>query len=74
MPYVFRSSDLPRLDLDIDKGSDDRPTQIYVHVLHLRSIDEVRDEVLQLEALALAAVSGRDDPATPTTSPDGGAR
>jgi len=60
--------------IDIDKGSDDRPTQIYVHVLHLRSIDEVRDEVLQLEALALAAVSGRDEPATPTTSSDGGAQ
>jgi multicomponent Na+:H+ antiporter subunit E len=60
--------------IDIDKGSDDRPTMLYVHVLHLRSIDDVRDEVLGLEALALAAVSGRDDPGMSTTSDDGGAR
>ncbi|MEZ5247511.1 MAG: Na+/H+ antiporter subunit E [Acidimicrobiales bacterium] len=44
--------------IDIDKGTDDRPTMLYVHVLHLRGIDEVRDEVLQLEKLALAAVTG----------------
>lgn len=43
--------------IDIDKGDDQRPTKLYVHVLHLRSVEEVRDEVLQLEALALAAVS-----------------
>jgi multicomponent Na+:H+ antiporter subunit E len=60
--------------IDIDRGTDDRPTQLYVHVLHLRSIDDVRDEVLQLEALALAAVSGRSGPATTTGSDDGGAR
>ena len=60
--------------IDIDRGTDDRPTQLYVHVLHLRSIDEVRDEVLQLEALALAAVSGRSGPATTDGSDDGGAR
>lgn len=60
--------------IDVDRGTDDRPTLLYVHVLHLRSIDEVRDEVLRLEALALAAVSGRNDPATPTTSDDGGIR
>jgi multicomponent Na+:H+ antiporter subunit E len=46
--------------IDIDKGTDQRPTLLYVHVLHLRSIDEVRDEVLQLEQLALAAVTGRE--------------
>lgn len=60
--------------IDIDKGTDDRPTQLYVHVLHLRSIDEVRNEVLALEALALAAVSGRNDPGTPTITDDGGTR
>lgn len=45
--------------VDIEVGADERPTILYVHVLHLRSIDEVRAEVLHLEALALAAVSGR---------------
>jgi multicomponent Na+:H+ antiporter subunit E len=59
--------------IDIDKGTDTRPTKLFVHVLHLRTVDEVRDEVLKLEALALAAVSGRDDPA-PTPPTDGGAR
>lgn len=60
--------------VDIDKGTDERPTQLYVHVLHLRSIDDVRDEVLQLEALALAAVSGRDDRPPPTAADEGAPR
>ena len=60
--------------VDIDKGSDTRPTQLYVHVLHLRSIEDVRNEVLQLEALALAAVSGRDDGLPPTAAHEGGPR
>lgn len=47
--------------IDIDKGTEDEPTKLFVHVLHLRSVDDVRDEVLQLEALALAAVSGTND-------------
>jgi len=47
--------------IDIDKGDATKPTKLYVHVLHLRSVEEVREEVLQLEALALAAVSGPDD-------------
>lgn len=47
--------------IDIDKGDDERPTKLYVHVLHLRSVDDVREEVLQLEALALAAVSAKKD-------------
>ncbi len=59
--------------IDIDKGTDERPTKLFVHVLHLRTVDEVRDEVLELEALALAAVSGRDDP-DPTPPTEGGAR
>lgn len=46
------------LVVDIDKGVDGGPTLLYVHVLHLRGIDEVRDEVLRLESLALAAVPG----------------
>lgn len=58
--------------IDIDKGTDERPTKLFVHVLHLRTVDEVRDEVLKLEALALAAVSGRDDP-DPTPPTEGGA-
>lgn len=60
--------------IDIDKGTDDRPTQLYVHVLHLRSIDEVRDDVLQLEALALAAVTGREDSGAPTAPGEGEGR
>lgn len=60
--------------IDIAKGTEERPTMLYVHVLHLRSIDEVRAEVLHLEALALAAVSGRDGGAEPARSDDGGSR
>lgn len=47
--------------IDIDKGDADRPTKLFIHVLHLRSVEEVREEVLELEALALAAVSGAND-------------
>ncbi len=47
--------------IDIDKGTEDRATKLYIHVLHLRGVDEVREEVLQLEALALAAVSSAND-------------
>ncbi len=42
--------------IDIDLGDDDAATKLYVHVLHLRSVEQIRQEVLQLEALALAAV------------------
>ncbi len=59
--------------IDIDKGDDERPTKLFVHVLHLRSVDDVREEVLQLEALALAAVSGKNDAAI-ETSDHGGQR
>ncbi|MEQ8840106.1 MAG: Na+/H+ antiporter subunit E [Acidimicrobiales bacterium] len=60
--------------IDIDKGSDDRPTVLFIHVLHLRSVEEVREDVLQLETLALAAVSGRADAEPPTTTDEGEAR
>jgi len=60
--------------IDIAEGTDGRPTVLYVHVLHLRSADEVRDEVLRIEALALAAVSGRDDPEEPTALDDRGTK
>lgn len=59
--------------VDVEVGTDERPTILYIHVLHLRSIDEVRAEVLHLEALSLAAVSGRTDPPTPTPSDETGA-
>lgn len=59
--------------IDIDKGDETRPTKLYVHVLHLRGVDEVRDEVLQLERLALGAISGiNDKPAQTSTADDGG--
>jgi len=54
--------------IDIDQGDDERPTKLYIHVLHLRSVEEVREEVLQLEALALAAVSAAND-ASPAQQP-----
>lgn len=60
--------------IDIDQGTDDRPTQLFIHVLHLRSIDDVRQEVLALEALALAAISDRPRPGDATRTNDGGAR
>ena len=31
------------------------PTTLYVHVLHLRAVEEVRNSVIHLEDLALAA-------------------
>lgn len=48
--------------VDIEVGDETSPTRLYVHVLHLRSIEEVRAEVIGLEALAMAAVtnSGRE--------------
>ena len=42
--------------IDIDNGDDGRPPRLYVHVLHLRDIEDVRREVLELEALASAAI------------------
>ena len=47
--------------VDIDRGDDTKPTKLFIHVLHLRTVEEVREEVLELEALALAAISGADD-------------
>ena len=44
--------------IDADLGDDDRPTMLFVHVLHLRSVDAVREEVQTLERLARAAVEG----------------
>lgn len=41
--------------VDIDR---DPETVLFVHVLHLRSADAVRDEVQQLERLAVAALGG----------------
>ena len=60
--------------IDIDRGSEGLPTMLYVHVLHLRSVEQVRRDVLELEALALAAVSGRDEPAPPGAADGGGDR
>lgn len=51
--------------IDVDRGEDGLPTVLYVHVLRLRSVEEVRRNVLELEAMALASVSGRDEPAPP---------
>lgn len=58
--------------IDIDKGDDVRPTKLFVHVLHLRSVEEIREEVLALEALALAAVSGLNDTNHPARPVDDG--
>jgi multicomponent Na+:H+ antiporter subunit E len=57
--------------IDIRVGDETRPTQLYVHVLHLRSVDAVRADVLQLEALALAAVSGSENRTPPITTNEG---
>lgn len=54
--------------IDVDKGEEGDPSLLFVHVLHLREIDDVRREVLDLERLALAAVAGGDD--TPATQED----
>ena len=43
--------------LDVDDDGDD--ATIFVHVLHLREIEEVRQDVLELERLALAAVASQ---------------
>jgi len=53
--------------IDIDKSEGEGPTILYVHVLHLRSVEAIRNEVLELEALALAALSASSDPATSPT-------
>lgn len=58
--------------IDVDRGDEQRPTKLFIHVLHLRSVDDVRDEVLQLEALALAAVSGANDSSIGTKAVDDG--
>ncbi len=59
--------------IDIDRGTEDRATKLYIHVLHLRTVEEVRKEVLQLEALALAAVSSTNDrPASASADSKGG--
>jgi multicomponent Na+:H+ antiporter subunit E len=56
-------------DIDSDGGSDtdtdddDAATVLFVHVLHLRSPDSVRQEVRRLERLAVQALGG-------TTGPD----
>lgn len=57
--------------VDIRVGDEARPTQLYVHVLHLRSVDDVRADVLQLEALALAAISGSEISPPPITTNEG---
>lgn len=44
--------------IDVDDDGDG-PARMYVHVLHLREIEDVRQDVLDLERLALAAVVGR---------------
>ncbi len=54
--------------IDVDKGEDGAPSLLFVHVLHLREVSDVRREVLDLERLALAAVAGDDD--TPATQED----
>ena len=41
--------------IDIDDETDG-PSRMYVHVLHLRAVEDVRAEVLELERLAVAAV------------------
>ena len=38
----------------------ERPTVLYVHVLHLRDVEAVRREVLHLEALAIRAFAPAD--------------
>lgn len=43
--------------IDIEEGDDTNPTRLYIHVLHLREVDDVRQEILHLEQLALAAVA-----------------
>lgn len=59
--------------IDIDVGDEAKPTQLYVHVLHLRSVEDVRNDVLTLEALALAAVSAETNGRRPSGQ-NGGSR
>ena len=56
--------------IDIDNSDGDGPTILYVHVLHLRSVDAVRAEILELEGLALAALSANTDPESSPTGED----
>lgn len=58
--------------IDIDLGDEDTATKLYVHVLHLRSVDQIRQEVLQLEALALAAVFDAGNARTASNNDGGG--
>jgi multicomponent Na+:H+ antiporter subunit E len=37
------------------------PTRLYVHILHLRSVEEVRHQVRHLEGLAMAAFERESD-------------
>lgn len=51
--------------IDIDRGDATKPTMLYVHVLHLRSVEDIRSEVLELEQLALDALSADSDHTSP---------
>ncbi|MEM8706259.1 MAG: Na+/H+ antiporter subunit E [Actinomycetota bacterium] len=44
--------------VDVEDGGDG-PVRIYVHVLHLREVEDLRNDVLELERLALAAVASQ---------------
>ena len=44
--------------IDVEEGGNGSPSLLFVHVLHLREVADVRREVLDLEQLALAAVVG----------------
>ena len=44
--------------VDVEDDGDGQ-ARIYVHVLHLREVEEVREDVLELERLALAAVASQ---------------
>ena len=55
--------------IDVDQGGPGTPSLLYVHVLHLRKVEDVRREVLDLERLALAAVADDGDLA-PTPEDD----
>lgn len=48
------------------EAHDDPPT-LYVHVLHLRTVEQVRDDIRKLEDLAIAAFPGVTAPAEDTT-------
>ncbi|MEM7286434.1 MAG: Na+/H+ antiporter subunit E [Actinomycetota bacterium] len=50
--------------IDVEEGDADTPSLLFIHVLHLREVEDVRREVLELERLALAAVAGGDEART----------